>query len=165
MTGTLRRPPRRRSRSSRTVLPVRQPVSTARVVIVAGVLVAIVGALVGRLVDLQVTPDPRIVNDVAIPRGEIVVPAPRGEVLDRHGRTIAMSLPAATIYADPRLVDDPAATAAALMPVLADHGATAVELTEKLSRDNAFVYLARQLDPSVGEDIMSMGLPGIEVLV
>lgn len=165
MTGTLRRPPRRRSRSSRTVLPVRQPVSTARVVIVAGVLVAIVGALVGRLVDLQVTPDPRIVNDVAIPRGEIVVPAPRGEVLDRHGRTIAMSLPAATIYADPRLVDDPAATAAVLMPVLADHGATAVELTERLSRDNAFVYLARQLDPSVGEDIMALGLPGIEVLV
>lgn len=146
------------------VVPVRQPVSSARVVIVAGVLVAIVGALAGRLIDLQVTPDPRIVNDVAIPRGEIVVPAPRGEVLDRHGRTIAMSLPAATIYADPRLVDDPAATAAALMPVLADHGATAVDLTDKLSRDGAFVYLARQLDPSVGDAIMALDLPGVEVL-
>ena len=164
MTGILRRPPRRRSRPTRTVVPVRQPVSTARVVVASGLLIAVVAAIVGRLVDLQVTPDPRIVNEVAIPLGEIVVPAPRGEILDRHGRTIALSLPAATIYADPRLVEDPATTAAALMPVLEPSGATVEGLTERLSREGAFVYLARQLDPEVGEAVRALGLSGVEVL-
>ena len=153
MTGTLHRPPSRRSRTPRRVHPVRPPVSTARLVCGAGVLLAVVAALVGRLVDLQVTPDSRIVDEVTIPLGEIAVAGPRGEVLDRHGRTIAMSVPASTIYADPRLVEDPAATVAALEEVLAPHGVDLTGLTERLSQDSAFAYVARQLDPEIGERV------------
>jgi cell division protein FtsI (penicillin-binding protein 3) len=133
-------------------------------VVLTGALVAVIAALAGRLIDLQVTPDARIVSEVAIPKGDITVPAPRGEILDRHGRTIAMSLPAATIYADPRLVADPAATAAALMPVLADHGVDVTALAERLSGDGAFIYLARQLDYAVGDAVEALHLPGVEVL-
>jgi cell division protein FtsI (penicillin-binding protein 3) len=164
VTGTLRRPPRRRTRPDRTVIPVRQTVSTARVVVVAGALVAVVGALAGRLVDLQLTPDARIIEEVSIPRGEITIPAPRGGIVDRHGRTIAMSLPAATIYADPRLIEDPRAVANSLVPVLGEHGIDVESLTDLLSQDGAFVYLARQLDPGVGERVLALDLPGVRVL-
>ena len=78
MTGTIRRPARRRTRPPRRVVPVRQPVSSARIVMISGLMLAVAAALVGRLIDLQLTPDPRIVNEVTIPRGEIAVPAPRG---------------------------------------------------------------------------------------
>ena len=110
----------------------RQPVSTARIVIASGAMVAVAAALIGRTVDLQATPDNRILNEVYIPLGVVTVPAPRGDVVDRHGRTIALSLPAATIVVDPRLVVDAAGTAAALSPLLE---VSEADLVEDLSGD------------------------------
>ena len=61
-----------------------------RVVAVLVILLLALGGLVYRIIDVQATPDPRILEDIAIPIGEITVPAPRGTVIDRNGRTIAL---------------------------------------------------------------------------
>ena len=46
------------------------------------------------------------------------LPADRGAIFDRNGYELAISIPQTTIWADPRLVLDPAGTANALAPVL-----------------------------------------------
>ena len=163
MTSTRRRrsESKRRRRVQRSVVSVRPRVGRARIVVVSVVLLAVVTTLVGRIIDLQMTPDARILHEVHIPLGEVTVSASRGTVFDRHGRTIAISLPAATIVANPRLIGDPGAAASVLSEAT---GIPAEELTLKLTGDGAFRYVARQLDPEVGQRVEELDLIGIDVI-
>ena len=96
---------------------------------------------------------------------EVTLAPRRGKLYDRAGEPLAMSLAAATIYANPRQLESsgiPASSVARrLAPVLDQSEA---ELTEKLSDDAAFVYLARQLPREVGTRVMDMKLPGVAIL-
>ena len=66
-----------------------------------------------------------------------------------------------TVPAEPPKPCTPAEIAAVVAPTL---GLPVAELTEKLSRPTAFVYLARDLDPSVGTAVRELGLTGVGVL-
>lgn len=91
----------------------------------------------------------------------VELPATRGQILDRNGDPLAISLEARDVYADPRYVEDPWATAAALAPVLEVETG---DLERLLSRDTTFVYLARQVDRDLADRIEALGLPGIGFL-
>jgi cell division protein FtsI/penicillin-binding protein 2 len=71
----------------------------------------------------------------------VVLPADRGTMFDRNGRDLALTINVSTIWADPREVSDPRAEAEALSPIL---GIDVNTLQDRLSRDLAFVYLARR---------------------
>ena len=135
------------------------------------VLLAVLG---GRLVWLQGiagSPYAEVASSQRM-RTNVIV-APRGTITDRTGQPIALSTDARAVYGEPRIIAKaacppgatspctPATIAAALAPVL---GVPAAELQSKLSRTNAFVYLARGLDPAVGRQIREMSLVGIGVL-
>lgn len=139
----------------------RRLIGRGRLVTVLVALMLALGGLVYRIVDVQASPDPRVLEQVLIPLDEITVPAARGTVFDRNGRTIALSLPAATVVADLRLIEDPHGSAAALSEVL---GIDAATLLEKLQGDDAFRYIARQVDPEVGEQVNDLGIDGLRVI-
>lgn len=126
------------------------------------VFVLLFCAVVVRLSQLQVTDRGRL---EALGESQVVrtvpLPADRGSVLDRNGFDLALSLPRSTVWADPRYVEDPAATAAALAPVL---GVDAGDLTARLSREAHFVYLARQVDQAVADRVTELGLAGVHLL-
>ncbi|HVM00184.1 MAG TPA: penicillin-binding protein 2 [Egibacteraceae bacterium] len=96
---------------------------------------------------------------------QIDLPATRGKLYDRDGQPLALSLAAATVYADPRVLRendvDPRGVAAELAPLL-DRPVEAV--TDALSRDVSFTYLARQLPREVGEQVAALRLPGVGIL-
>lgn len=116
-------------------------------------------ALGGRLADLQtIRPDRYLERAAAQTVRTQTLPADRGTIYDRNGAELAVSLPVTTIYTDPRLVEDPAATAAQLAPIL---GVDAAVLEEKLSADNAFQYLARHVSDEVAEEVERLELPGV----
>jgi cell division protein FtsI (penicillin-binding protein 3) len=92
---------------------------------------------------------------------KIELPARRGTILDRNGDPLATSVPARTIYANPRLITDPAATARALSPLLRRD---AVGIEQQLRKDTGFVYLGRRLGVVTAEKIERLGLAGIGVL-
>jgi cell division protein FtsI (penicillin-binding protein 3) len=94
---------------------------------------------------------------------DLEVPARRGTILDRHGKELAVSEDAITVFAHPFLIDDPAAVAARLAPLV---GRTEQELLEKLSdRDSGFVYLRRKMDASLGHEIEELGIEGIDTVI
>jgi cell division protein FtsI (penicillin-binding protein 3) len=89
----------------------------------------------------------------------IEVPAARGSLLDRKGVELAIGKQAITVYANPRHVVDPRATAIAagralridpdrLYPKLAD-------------RSRGFVYVARKADPARAEALKALNLTGL----
>lgn len=82
----------------------------------------------------------------------------RGTIYDRTGRELAVSLKVTSVFAQPAAVEDPAATARALAPILDQ---PAKDLAARLTTDKPFVWLQRQLDPAQAEAISDLNLKGI----
>ena len=118
-----------------------------------------IGLLCYRTVSLMVIPDPKLEKRIASQYESTVVLHPkRGTVQDRNGRELAVSVTLDSIFADPALVEDPAATAQALAPAL---GMEQARLETLLSKDRRFVWLQRQVDPAVSQRVQDLDLDGI----
>ena len=85
----------------------------------------------------------------------------RATITDRNGQILAISLPLANVYADPRAVIDPQEAArriAALLP-----GVHEDDLVRRLSDpQKRFVYLAREITPDQEMAVNQLGIPGVE---
>ncbi|MGL4435369.1 MAG: peptidoglycan D,D-transpeptidase FtsI family protein [Giesbergeria sp.] len=91
------------------------------------------------------------------------LPANRGRILDRNGLILASSVPAASIWAIPEDVehDDPQVRAK-LKDLARLMGMPLKELTAKLAdEDKSFVWIKRQLDWDIGQQIVGLGIKGI----
>ena len=95
------------------------------------------------------------------PSTTVVLPPPaRAEITDRNGEILAVSLPAAALYANPKQVEDPGVAAreiAAVIPGL-DPGFLEARLADR-SRD--FVSLDRKLTASQELAVNRLGIPGV----
>jgi cell division protein FtsI (penicillin-binding protein 3) len=90
----------------------------------------------------------------------IVLEAARGTIYDRNGESLAVSQTMASVYANPSQIEDPAAVAKQLAPVL---GLAEEQLVTKLSGDSCFRYLARKIEQSVGAKVEQLDIVGIGV--
>jgi cell division protein FtsI (penicillin-binding protein 3) len=91
---------------------------------------------------------------------KITLAAERGAIFDRRGTDLALSVSQQTVWANPRVVADPAGYAAKLAPILrADEKALATRLA---NRKQAFVYLARKVDDATAEAVRKLGLAGVD---
>jgi cell division protein FtsI (penicillin-binding protein 3) len=89
----------------------------------------------------------------------VELPAARGSILDRNGVELAIGKHAVTVYANPRHVADPRATAIAAGRVLR---IDPDRLYGKLAdRSRGFVYLARKADPKRAEALRALELTGV----
>ncbi len=70
----------------------------------------------------------------------------RGTLLDRDGAVLATSTPGQQLVVDPQKVDDPAATAAILGPVLGTDAATLVDPLTPASDEDRYGLLAESID-------------------
>jgi cell division protein FtsI (penicillin-binding protein 3) len=94
------------------------------------------------------------------PQLNVTLPPPaRADITDRNGTILAVSLPGAELYADPKQVTDPAEAAAKLASVLPGLDLAATE--RRLSSDKEFVYLDRRLTPQEELAVNGLGIPGV----
>ncbi|MGV7960518.1 peptidoglycan glycosyltransferase FtsI [Photorhabdus tasmaniensis] len=93
------------------------------------------------------------------------IPTARGMISDRLGRPLAVSVPVNAVWADPKEVFEKGGiTDDTRWKALSDAINLPVEqLTSKIITNpkGRFVYLARQVNPSVGDYIHKLKLPGI----
>ncbi len=94
----------------------------------------------------------------------VALAADRGEIVDRSGAPLAISLEARDVYADPRYVDDPASEAAQIAAVLGLERAAERELRVELRGEGSFVYLARGVDRELADELADRRLAGIGFL-
>jgi cell division protein FtsI (penicillin-binding protein 3) len=94
------------------------------------------------------------------PAMDVTPPPPgRADITDRDGTILAVSLPGAQLYADPRQVSDPSDATDKLSDVLP--GLDAVATMKKLSSGKDFVYLDRKLTPQEELAVNGLGIPGV----
>ncbi|HVL92642.1 MAG TPA: penicillin-binding protein 2 [Acidimicrobiales bacterium] len=127
-------------------------------------LVAMVGAfavLAGRVVQVQGLAADRYAEVGESQRvREVSLPAYRGAIFDRNGHDLALTVRQSSVVANPQVVADPLAAAAALAPVLDMEPG---DLQDRLIREQAFVYLARTVDDDVAARVADLDIPGVEL--
>jgi cell division protein FtsI (penicillin-binding protein 3) len=89
---------------------------------------------------------------------KLKVSAPRGNVYDKEGRPLAVTVPAYSVAAEPRRVAEPMAAAAALHEVL---GGDRAVLERRLSSGRGFVWLDRRVAPEVADAVKALGIRGV----
>lgn len=118
--------------------------------------------VVARLTELQVLDAGTYATRGVAQRQRVVaLPAGRGTIFNREGVELALTVMRKTVFADPRMVTDPAGAATALAPVL---GVDRTTLAERLGADGAFVYLSRQVEERVAQEVADLDLDGVALL-
>ncbi|BAN94965.1 peptidoglycan glycosyltransferase [Plautia stali symbiont] len=137
-----------------------------RFALLCGCILLALGGLLSRVAWLQV-----ISPDMLVKEGDLrslrvqEVPTARGMISDRAGRPLAVSVPVNAIWADPKeLTEHGGVTVDSRWKALSD--ALSIPLDQLAARVNAnpkgrFIYLARQVNPAIGEYVKKLKLPGI----
>ena len=82
----------------------------------------------------------------------------RGDIYDRNGQELAVSIEMESLAANPRVIENPAATARQLSRLIQ---IPAVSLGKKLRQERAFVWLKHYLSPHQADAVRALGIKGI----
>lgn len=128
-----------------------------RLIVTGGLFLVAFLVIAGRMVDVSLVRGAGSHYARVGRSGEAV--AGRADIIDRNGVLLASSLPAASLYAHPREISNPAEAARRIVQVLPD--LKLEEVAERLQPDHAFVYLKRNLTPKQEYDVNALGIPGL----
>lgn len=116
------------------------------------------GLVGGRLVQLGM-----VVKDQTI-EGQTrdAITATRPPILDRNGLEMAVDIRVPSLFAEPRRIIDVEEAVTKLRTVLPDLDAD--WLRRRLTGDKGFVWVQRELTPAIQEQVMRLGIPGIDFI-
>ena len=116
------------------------------------------GVIGARLVQLGL-----VVTDSSIEgQARDLITATRPPILDRNGLEMAVDIRVPSLYAEPRRIIDVNEAVRKLRTVLPDLSED--WLRKRLSGDQGFVWVQRELSPAVEEKVMRLGIPGIDFI-
>lgn len=90
------------------------------------------------------------------------ITATRPPILDRNGLEMAVDIRVPSLYAEPRRIIDVEEAVTKLRTVLPDIDET--WLRNRLSGDQGFVWIKRELTPAIEEQVMRLGIPGVDFI-
>ncbi len=129
--------------------------------LVLGLLALMVGAIVWRIIDLQV-----VDRDFLISQGDarslrhIPIPAHRGLITDRNGEPLAVSTPVTTLWANPKELQVAKNKWTELATAL-DQDPKALKARLEAQASKEFIYLVRGLTPEQGQHVLDLKIPGV----
>jgi len=134
-------------------------ITTRRRITIMTIVVAIGFAVVmGRLAQLGSTKTETVIDGRTISEIE----ASRPPILDRNGLPMAVDVRVPSLYAEPRRIIDVEEAVVAVRSVLPE--LDEAWLRDRLTGDQGFVWVKRELTPAIRERIMRLGIPGLDFL-
>lgn len=130
-----------------------------RVAIIGLIVVAAWAGMAYRLVQIQVVQAAELAEEGLSQRFVSRDLAPqRGKIFDRNGELLALTVESQSLFAVPDQVEEPVWVAQQVGGLL---GVDDDTLLDRLSGDKDFVYLKRQVDGVLAEEVLSLGVRGI----
>ncbi|MCB0350083.1 MAG: PASTA domain-containing protein [Bdellovibrionales bacterium] len=135
----------------------------ARVVLIFIAMTAVWISMVMRAAQLQILPSSRL---AALQRRQyntlIKLPARRGLITDRKGKELAVTIPAYSIFADPKEIENPKKFSRVIGKKL---GMSSKYIYKKIkNREKRFVWLSRRLKKEFVESVQAMKFKGLGVI-
>ncbi|MBI2891306.1 MAG: penicillin-binding protein 2 [Nitrospirae bacterium] len=133
-----------------------------RLRLVTAIVAACFVVVAGRAFTLAFLTDTGLVDRVRRQQGDVIELAPRrGKILDRNGTLLALSRRMVSVSAHPRKVVDKVGTARFLAPLV---GQSPAEVLRELRKEKSFVWIARQVPPSVRDALDAHPIEGVAVV-
>jgi len=130
-----------------------------RIVITLWLMLAALTALLARLAWIQCAEHEKWAELARRSHfGERTLPPERGLILDRHGKELAVTCRVPSVFANPRAVGDPDATARRLARLLHLDPA---RVRARLDRPKYFVWIKRHVTAAEAEAVRRAGLEGV----
>jgi cell division protein FtsI/penicillin-binding protein 2 len=112
-----------------------------------------------RLFEIQVVRAPELAEEgLSVRLVEREMAPQRGKIFDRNMNVLAMTVESQSLFAVPDQVDEPLYVAQQVGGLL---GVDADILYERLTSDRDFVYLKRQVEGVLAEEVLGLGLTGV----
>ena len=140
-----------------------------RLLLVAVAFVVWTAGIQARLVYLQVVRHPHYLDVANDQQMRVYEPAAkRGDLLDRNGEVLAISVDADNVTVNPRALKDVAKTITALCAVFGDCSRTEradliASISTAAANKSAFAFVRRGVSPAVGARVAALKLHGVEV--
>lgn len=130
-----------------------------RLLVVLAFFVVACGALLWRTFELQYFQREKLAK-IAEAEGHTTIKLDpvRGEVYDRNGEKLAVSLETDSVFADPSKLESPKVAAERLSKVL---GLDKLTLAQRLNEPTSFVWIKRQITPDEVAKVEALGLNGV----
>ncbi len=130
-----------------------------RVIYLTFALLMLLSIYAGRIFDLMVVKGDQLATQGQNQRSRTLpLPADRGPIYDSEGAPLAITVESRHVTADQNLIEDPAAAAARLAPLLNVDQAT---LQQRPTGDDIFVYLAKDLSPERWRQVKALEIQGV----
>lgn len=136
----------------------RSNMTRRRITIMTIFVAAGFAVVAGRLVQLGSVTRETSIEGQAISEIEASRPA----ILDRNGIAMALDIRVPSLYAEPRRIIDVPEAVTALRSVIPELDPK--WLTQRLTGDRGFVWIKRELTPTIRDRVMRLGIPGIDFL-
>jgi cell division protein FtsI (penicillin-binding protein 3) len=135
----------------------------SRLLVGAAIFVLWAVSIQARLLYLQVHRHPDMQAKAANQSARTMdISAKRGDIVDRHGRLLAYSVDADSVYGVPSEIDNAVTAAAMLCEALTDCAPKGQDrLVARLREKKAFVYVRRHVTPEQATRIAALDLDGI----
>ncbi|OFZ31546.1 MAG: cell division protein [Bdellovibrionales bacterium RIFCSPHIGHO2_01_FULL_40_29] len=89
----------------------------------------------------------------------VTLPSRRGAIIDTHRKELAMTSPAYSVYADPKIIESKKTVARKLSKII---NQSSVSIFSKIKKSNKrFIWLERLVSASVAEEIRQLNIRGI----
>jgi cell division protein FtsI (penicillin-binding protein 3) len=126
-----------------------------RLLLLGGGFILAFSLVAGRMALLAaaVPVEPRAGGDAA------PIVAQRADIVDRNGAVLATNIVTASLYAQPREMNDPAGTAAALAAIFPDLDAD--DLLTRFGDGRSFLWIKRSISPEQRQLVHDIGEPGL----
>jgi len=130
-----------------------------RIRFIGGVFILLLSVSIARAFYLQIYEQERFAHLAEKQHLKVVQLTPsRGAIYDATNSALAVSIEMDSLYAEPRNMEDLAAAAAQLAPVL---GMPKETVEKKLHGSRGFVWLARRLTPEVAAAVRRLDIDGL----
>jgi len=138
--------------------------SPARVLLVGRVMIVLITivllALVGRVVQLQTSPEQRLAAKLGSQLSTKTLSGRRGTILDRKGRVLATTRIAHKLFVDPRLIEDRSSFSEKVGYGLG-YDPVKIEMAMYTRPKSRYIVLDRRLDDDKTEKLKTLDLPGL----
>ncbi len=133
--------------------------STVRLGLIVFIVVAAWIGMGYRLFDIQVVKAEELAEQGLNQRLETREMAPqRGKIYDRNGDLLALTVESQSLFADPSQVSEPLWVAQQIGTLL---GVDSDSLFERLTSDKRFVWIKRQVDGVLAEQVLDLEMDGV----
>lgn len=130
-----------------------------RLALIGIVMILAWGVVAWRLVQVQIVLAPEVADKGLQQRLYVEELAPqRGKIFDRNGDLLAMTVEAESLFAVPAQVEEPLWVAQQFGTLL---GVDPEILYERLTSDKDFVYIKRQVDGAVADELLALDVKGV----